>query len=109
MTKRKGNTKGSRPAPVFTHPPEVESKRETYWNIVEALTFLFKTQSKNLDLLLDYITDAEGIDGKVTPAILTHLANVWELVNWFTPEGQRLYVEIRLLADAQDKEGRGRL
>jgi hypothetical protein len=101
MQKKDSTGMGGNPQPFINHPPEVESRREEYERMIQAIHTLYKSHSDHVDSRLDYETEVDGQDSYVVPALLEHLSNVWELVDWYTPEGARLYVEIRLLADAQ--------
>lgn len=93
------NNEQHSPAVIAAQP--TPTPREDYERLHAALETLFDLESERVPGLLDLDPLWESDDNLLSRAIDRHLHILFDSVDFFTPEGMRLYVEMRLLLDAQ--------
>jgi hypothetical protein len=93
------------------YSPEAEEKRATYENIATSLLILIEADMNHVPGALDIDLRGQDVDDNphlLMNAISEHIFYAYRDIDWFSPEGMRLYVEMRLLADQQHLDLNGR-
>jgi hypothetical protein len=115
MTRREGKRAAAQRAQQIesqdkpTNSSNVEARRNDYECLAQALLTMHKLETErvyqNLDVdVSDKAFEEEGDRYLLSLAMDRHLLLAFETVYWYTPEGMKLYVEMRLLADEQRAE-----
>ncbi len=80
------------------------ARRADYERLAESFLRMYELEAERVTPRLDVesLTEDES-DHVLWNAINTHLRMTFNMIDWVTPDGMRLYVEMRLLADRHNQ------